>query len=157
MLHVPLFSIVQSISYSYILYTSFLRELFLLPGYNHNYKNNFPANYLRNNLVDHGIATESVGARASALDRALSHGCVPPHVIKVLGFYRMRQRSREGVIRRSSRPEQCFWRVCLRVRPPGIEWKVSKSKNGKQWPKNRKWPSARNGGKMAQKWRKKRK
>ena len=29
------------------------------------------------------------------------------------------------------------------------------SKNGKSWPKNRKWPSARNGEKMAQKWRKK--
>ena len=29
-----------------------------------------------------------------------------------------------------------------------------KSKNGKNWPKNRKWPSARNGEKLAQKWRK---
>ena len=29
------------------------------------------------------------------------------------------------------------------------------SKNGKNWPKNRKWPSARYGEKMVQKWREK--
>ena len=32
-----------------------LRELFLLPGYNYNYIDYSPANYLRNNFVDHGI------------------------------------------------------------------------------------------------------
>ena len=43
----------------------------------------------------------------------------------------------------------------LRVRPPGIEWKTGRNpKMGKNWPKNRKRPSARNGEKMAQKWRK---
>ena len=43
----------------------------------------------------------------------------------------------------------------LRVRPPVIEWKTGRNpKMGKNWPKNRKWLSARNGGKMAQKWRK---
>ena len=43
----------------------------------------------------------------------------------------------------------------LRVRPPGIEWKTGRNpKMGKNWPKNGKWPSARNGEKMAQKWRK---
>ena len=41
----------------------------------------------------------------------------------------------------------------LRVRPPAIEWKMGRNpKIGKNRPKNRKWPSARNGGKMAQKW-----
>ena len=46
----------------------------------------------------------------------------------------------------------------LRVGPPGIEWKTGRNpKMGKNWPKNRKWPSARNGEKMAQKWRKNRK
>ena len=47
----------------------------------------------------------------------------------------------------------------LRVRPPGIEWKTGRNpKMGKNWQqKNRKWPSARNGEKMAQKWRKNRK
>ena len=48
-----------------------------------------------------------------------------------------------------------FTALKLRVRPPGIEWKTGRSpKMGKNWPKNRKWPSARNGEKMAQKWRK---
>ena len=43
----------------------------------------------------------------------------------------------------------------LRVRPPGIEWKTGRNqKLGQNWPRNRKWLSARNGGKMAQKWRK---
>ena len=43
----------------------------------------------------------------------------------------------------------------MRVSPPGIEWKTSRNpKMGKNWPKNRKWPSARNGEKMVQKWRK---
>ena len=43
----------------------------------------------------------------------------------------------------------------LRVRPPGIVWKTGRNpKMGKEWPKNRKWLSARNGEKMAQKWRK---
>ena len=46
----------------------------------------------------------------------------------------------------------------LRVRPPGIEWKTGRTpKMGKNWPKHRKWPSARNGEKMAQKWRNNRK
>ena len=39
----------------------------------------------------------------------------------------------------------------VRVRPPGIEWRTGRNpKMGKNWPKNRKWPSARNGEKMAQ-------
>ena len=43
----------------------------------------------------------------------------------------------------------------LWAQPPGIEWKTGRNpKMGKNWPKNRKWPSARNGEKMAQKWRK---
>ena len=46
----------------------------------------------------------------------------------------------------------------LRVSPPGIEWKTGRTpKMGKKWPKNSKWPSARNGGKMAQKCPKNRK
>ena len=46
----------------------------------------------------------------------------------------------------------------LRVRPPGIEWKTGRNpKWEKNWPKNRKWLSARNREKMAQKWRKNRK
>ena len=43
----------------------------------------------------------------------------------------------------------------LRARPPGIEWKTGRNpKMGKNWPKKRKWPSARNGERMAQKCRK---
>ena len=44
--------------------------------------------------------------------------------------------------------------LTLRVRPPGIEWKTGeKPKMGKNWPKieNGPQPTARNGGKMAQK------
>ena len=38
----------------------------------------------------------------------------------------------------------------LRVRPPGIEWKTGRyPKMGKNWPKNRKWPSA---PEMGKKW-----
>ena len=36
----------------------------------------------------------------------------------------------------------------LRVRRPGIEW--PKAQNLKKWPKSSKWPTARHGGKMAQ-------
>ena len=46
--------------------------------------------------------------------------------------------------------------LVLQVRQPGIEWKTGRNpKMGKKnWPKNRKWPSARNRAEMAQKWRK---
>ena len=50
-------------------------------------------------------------------------------------------------------PEDFLNFTCLfsRVRPPGIEWKTSRNpKLEKHWPKNRQWPSDRNGGKMAQ-------
>ena len=36
------------------LHRKLLRELFLPPGYDYNYMNSFPTNYLRNNFVDHG-------------------------------------------------------------------------------------------------------
>ena len=45
-----------------------------------------------------------------------------------------------------------FWELPLRVRPPGIEWKTGRNpKMRNNWPKNRKWSSARNGEKMAKK------
>ena len=40
---------------------SFLRELFLLPGYNYNYKIYSSASYLRHNFVDHGICVIIAG------------------------------------------------------------------------------------------------
>ena len=49
-----------------------------------------------------------------------------------------------------------FFCLDLRVRPPGIEWKTCRDpKIGKNWPKNRKWPSARNGEKNGPKMAKK--
>ena len=43
--------------------------------------------------------------------------------------------------------------LVLRVSPPAIEWKTGrKPKTGKNWPKKGKWPTARNGAKMAPKW-----
>ena len=51
-LHVPLFPIYKSINYNYM--NICLEILVLLPGYNYNYMNYSPTNYLRNNFVGHG-------------------------------------------------------------------------------------------------------
>ena len=65
-----------------------------------------------------------------------------------------------GRLGRGTQDARNFWEklgLRLRVTPPGIEWKTGQNpKMGKNWPKNRKGPSAR-GEKMAQKWRKNRK
>ena len=54
------------------LHKELLRELFLLPGYNYNYMNCSPANYLRNNFADHGRPCRTSEIIAQKLTYVLS-------------------------------------------------------------------------------------